>query len=172
MDKKNLFWMIGMFLVGAVIGGVIMCLVCCNCNNSCKKSCKESCKESCKKICGVSEVEKQSPGLLLPVSGPLLLSVDSAKAYFKCYMKTPLSIDTLVAFTVNLQQLQAMQTLLAHNSATKGFRIYFGIVGDPTNVNMVVATDSEGRDVASEVYMTDRAGPCPDLCDKDSPITK
>ena len=84
MDKKNLFWMIGLFLIGAIIGGVIMCLVCCNCNNGCTKSCKDSCKGSCKEI----EVEKQSAALMLPVSGPLLISADSANAYFKCYMKT------------------------------------------------------------------------------------
>lgn len=168
MDKKNLFWIIGMFLTGAIIGVVITCLICCNCNNGCIKSCKDSCKYSCKEI----EVEKQSASVMLPVSGPLLISVDSANAYFKCYMKTPLSVNNLQAFSVNLQQLQAMQTLLAHDSTAKGFRIYLGIVGDPTDVNMVVATDTEGNDKASEIYLTARAGPCPDLCDVDSPITK
>lgn len=180
MDKKNVFWMIGMFLIGAIIGVIITCLVCCNCNNSCKKSCKESCKETCKQICKETckqsckegTISVQSAKDLLPVSGPLLISVDSANAYYKCYKKTPLSLDQLVAFSVNLQQLEAMQTLLAHDSTLAGFRIYFGIVGDPTDVNMVVATDSEGSDKASEIYLTERAGPCPDLCDKDSPVTK
>jgi len=168
MDKKNLFWMIGMFLVGAVIGVVITCLICCNCNDSCKKSCKESCKKSCKE----DIVLVQSAKDLLPVSGPLLISVDSANAYFKCYMKTPLSIDSLKAFSVNLQQLTAMQTLLAHDSTLAGFRIYMGIVGDPTDVNMVVATDGTGNDKASEIYLTSRSGPCPIMCDKGGPITK
>jgi hypothetical protein len=168
MDKKNLFWMIGMFLVGAIIGGVIVCLVCCNCNDSCKKSCKESCKKSCNE----TTILVQSAKDLLPVSGPLLISADSANAYFKCYMKTPLSIDQLVAFNVNLQQLEAMQALLAHDSTSVGFRIYLGIVGDPTDVNMVVATDTEGNDKASEIYLTSRSEPCPTLCGKDSPITK
>ena len=168
MDKKNVFWMVGMLLIGAIIGGVIVCLICCNCNESCKKSCKGTCKKSCKE----NTILVQSAKALLPKSGPLLISIDSANAYFKCYKKTPLNIDQLVAFSVNLQQLEAMQTLLAHDSTLAGFRIYMGIVGDPTNVNMVVATDKAGNDNASEIYLTDRAGPCPDLCDKGSPITK
>lgn len=172
MDKKNVFRMIGMFLVGAVIGGVITCLICCNCNDSCKKTCKETCKETCKKSCKDSTVVVQSTKLLLPVSGPLLISVDSANAYFKCYKKNPLSLDPLVAFSVNLQQLQAMQTLLAHDSTLAGFRIYMGVVGDPTDVNMVVATDGTGKDKPSEIYLTSRSGPCPIMCDKGSPITK
>lgn len=164
MDKKNLFWMIGMFLVGAIIGVVITFLICYNCNYSCKKSYKESSSEII--------VEEQSTDVVIPFHGPLLISADSANAYFKCYMKTPLSIDTLIAFTVNLQQFKAMQTLLAHDSTSTGFRLYMGIVGDPTDVYMVVATDTEGNDKASEIYLTVRKGPCPDLCDDESPITK
>jgi hypothetical protein len=164
MDKKNVFWMIGMFLVGAVIGGVIIGLFCRNCNNSCRESCKDSCKEN--------SIVVQSDKDMLPGSHPLLITADSANAYFKCYMKSPQSIAQFIAFTVNLQQLEAMQTLLAQDSTATGFRIYMGIVGDPVAVNMVVATDNAGNDNVSKIYMTRASGPCPVLCGKDSPITK
>ena len=160
MDKKNVFWMIGVFVIGAIIGGIIVCLICCNHNYCCMKSCKDRCQG------------KHNPLGPIPGPGPALISVDSANTYFKCYMKTPLSIDTLVAFSVNMEQLEAMQLLLKNDTGAKGFRIYMGMVGDPTPVDMVVATDAAGTDNASAIYMTSASGPCPDLCDKTSPITK
>jgi hypothetical protein len=164
MEKKKIYWMIGMFLVGAVIGCVITALVCCNCNTCCKKSCKMSSNDST-----VAMVNK---GPNLPDTAMTALPLDSAKAYFKCYMKSPRTIKNLVAFYVNADQLHAMNVLTTHQSSAKGFRIYMGVMGDPVPVNMVVATDVAGKDICSEIYLTKVAEPCPTLCDDQSPITK
>jgi hypothetical protein len=152
MDNKKVFSWIGIFLVGVIVGGLIIYLVCCNCNVCCKQSCK-------------NDGGKNGKG---PVHATI--SVDTAKAYFKCYMKHPRSIDTLVAFSVSKEQLEVMALLSENDAAVKSFRIYMGVFGDPEPVNMVVGVDAEGDDITDNIYKTAPSDPCPDLCDKESDI--
>jgi len=154
MDNKKVFSWIGIFLVGVIAGGLIIYLFCGNCSVICRESCKTEGKNNGGNV--KDFVAK--------------ISVDTANAYFNCYMQHPRSISKLVAFSVSLEQLTAMQLLLANDSTARGFRIYMGMYGDPLPVNMVVATDEAGNDNAENIYKTSFSDPCPDLCDKESPI--
>jgi hypothetical protein len=155
MKNMKTLRMILLFLGGIIIGCGIMWLVCCNCM---------TCGNSC---CGGQNLEDTLK--LPPVSK---ISLDSAKASFRCYMKAPVNADTLRAFSVNLEQYHAMMLLLKDNPRLKGFRMYMGVIGDPVDVLLVTGTDDNGADVCSTIFTTDRssAGPCPKICDKESPI--
>jgi hypothetical protein len=159
MEKNKVIWMIGMFLAGVIIGGAIVCMAYCKCGDRCKPTCNDT-----------TQATQVVPGIHRPV--PPLIPLDSAKAYFKCYMKSPKKIDKLVAINVSLDQFVAMQTLLANDSTTAGFRIYMGVVGDPTPIAMVLATETDGSDNESVIYQTSQSDPCPFACDDKSLITE
>jgi hypothetical protein len=155
MDTKKVFSWIGIFLFGVIVGGLVFYLMCCKCNVCCQHSCK-------------NDDGKGGGGGSKPIT---TISADTANAYFRCYMKSPRSIDTLIAFSVNKEQLYAMK-LLAENDSVASFRIYMGMYGDPEPVNMVVGVDAVGTDMTEIIYKTAYSEPCPILCDESSDIVK
>ncbi len=154
--KNKFTWIIVTFLLGIIIGGTIVWLCCCCC---CKKSCDQHCQMLKKPLSLKTE--------------PKLIDVPTANNYFHTYLLAPVSVDTLKAFTINLEQFYAMELILNTDTSVHGFRIYMGADSIPTNqVMMVVGTGSP--DKPGTIYSTKPAGsgPCPLMCDKGSPITK
>jgi hypothetical protein len=146
---KNKFLMMFMaFVAGAAVGALIFWMVCCGC---CKKSC---CGQQCD--LGINKEEIH------------LINTKQANTYFKAYISTAIP-DTLKAFTINLQQFNAMKLIEKAEPSVHGFRIYMGIdSGKP--VRMVVGTGSP--DKTDFIYFTpdNFSGPCPHVCDNTSPI--
>jgi hypothetical protein len=99
------------------------------------------------------------------------ISKKDAVAAISCYRKNPIRVDTLKGFTVNLEQLHAMNKLFMANQKLTGFRFYFGVIGDPVDVSIVCGT-VDNNDAAESTYVTYRrsSGPCPDYCDTDSEL--
>ena len=157
MDNKKVISPIWIFLIGVIVGGLIIYLAYFMCNKSCKQESNP-----------VTGTEKPKVPL---GQGFEQISLDTARAYYKCYMKSSLKIkaDPIVAFSVNRGQLNAMNYMLENDSTITRFRIYMGVYGDPELVSMVVSVDEEG-DNTENIYKTAPGGPCPDQCDLESDI--
>ena len=137
------------FVAGAIIGAAIVWMLC---NCCCKTSC---CTDQ-------SKVKSDSTGV-----SPI--SVETANAYFKAYLNSPISVDTVKAFTVNFEQYNAMKIIAAGDSTVHGFRIYMGVNGQ-SPVMMVVGTGSPDKVNSILSTPAKNSGPCPYACDKTSPI--
>ena len=77
-------------------------------------------------------------------------------------------------FYLDRQQLEALNMLAGKNSALAGFRLYLGRDEHGMLVGMVVGVDEKNADLVSDgIYKTGtiKSGPCPDICDKESPIS-
>jgi hypothetical protein len=137
------------FAAGVIIGAVIVWMLC---NCCCKTSC---CSNQATFIGDPAGLKK--------------ISVTKANSFFKTYIKNPLSVDTLKAFTINAEQFNAMTMIVKADSTVHGFRIYMG-ADSLTPVRMVVGTGSP--DKTNLIYATSdlNSGPCPHVCDKSSPI--
>lgn len=154
--KSKLPLLIVTFVVGILIGCSIIWLCCGSCN-------KSSCKAGNCKVCQLDSLTSQLT----------LINTKTAHAYYKLYHSRPDSIETLKGFTINLAQFHAMCMIMnADTSGTlHGFRIYMGADSIPSNrVMMVVGTGSP--DKYGTIYSTsaENSGPCPLICDSDSPI--
>ena len=85
--------------------------------------------------------------------------------------------DTLNArlkgFMIDNSQFLVMKQLAENNSSLYGFRMYMGIDDANSKVCLLVGVDAEGKDITSAIYsvLTERMGPCPNICDDTSPIT-
>jgi hypothetical protein len=153
--KNKYTWLILGFVIGIIVCVAVCWFYCCN--DSCKTACKEKCAHSCKMdSCGVKTI-----------------SVDTAAAYFQCYMKDPDTVGVFKAYNINLEQLRAMNMIAMNDSTVAGFRIYPGVFGDPTDVTVVVGVTGSGTDNTTTIYTTSATGtgPCPTVCDGTSPIT-
>jgi hypothetical protein len=102
------------------------------------------------------------------------ISLDSARIYHQDYLrKKPMVVDTLRSFTLNLEQLNTFNILLQKNPKVTRFRIYPGLVGDPTDVAIVFGLDDSGGDNSSTpIYLVQKgtSGPCPPTCDRGTPL--
>ena len=100
------------------------------------------------------------------------LSLSSAKIYFHQYLsKQPLHIDTLKGIAIDLDQLNAMKSILDLNPKVKGFRIYFGLDNVSNRIGIVVGIDNMGHDDLTNIMQTSRTyDPCPPICDSPSQI--
>lgn len=143
-DARNVWLMAGL-LAGLVLGYIIAAL-----SGSLTANC-------CTGLCttGLPSVQR--------------ITKTAAKDAIKCYRKEPMKADTLKGFLVNLEQLHAMNKLFSDNPRLSGFRLYFGVIGDPVEVTIVCGVD-HANDVTESNYVTFRrdSGPCPNLCDSDS----
>ena len=137
------------FAAGAIIGAAILWML----GNCC-------CKTSC---CSHETTFIGDP------SGLQKISVKEANSFFKTYIESPLSVDTLKAFTINAEQFNAMTLIVKADPKVNGFRIYMGM-DSLTPVRMVVGTGSP--DKTNLIYETTdlSSGPCPHVCDISSPI--
>ncbi|MEI7897489.1 MAG: hypothetical protein WCJ26_10675 [bacterium] len=140
------------FFAGAVIGAAIIWMLC---NCSC-----------CQKSSQTPPVPPEPPDFPAHT-----ISVQQANTYFHTYLNTPVSVDTLKAFTINSQQFDAMKAIAAMDTTVHGFRIYMGM-DSLTPVRMVVGTGTP--DHTDNIYVTSDvdSGPCPWVCDDTSPISQ
>jgi hypothetical protein len=100
---------------------------------------------------------------------------DSARYYFHQYYD-PVQThnkDTLKGFSINTEQLNALNKLLTVNQDFTGFRIYFGKNRDGFDNMIIIGLDKNGLENESGgIYRTSsvHSGPCPKMCDENSPI--
>ncbi|MDP1621012.1 MAG: hypothetical protein Q8M08_01605 [Bacteroidales bacterium] len=137
------------FVAGAIIGAAIVFML----SNCCYKT-----------IC---QTDHDFP--VVDTSAIRLISVQQANTYFNAYMKNPDSVVPFKAFSINAQQFYAMKLIADNDTSVHGFRIYMGM-DNMKAVRMVVGTGSP--DIVKTIYITDESGsgPCPRLCDDESPI--
>lgn len=115
------------------------------------------------------------PASSAPGGGNVPVSATVANGYFKNYMASALSVNQVIkGFTVDKNQLEAMNNLSKENTTLRGFRIYLGKDNNANPVSIVVGIDGKGLDaVNNTIYNTNSPGnPCPPVCDVASPITK
>lgn len=154
--KNKILWL----LLGIVIGIIITVLVCwlffCG-----KSSCTWTSKEKVLKTAMVSPTDI------------ITISTDTANVWFNRYMRDPDSV-VLKGFKINIVQLRIMNDLLDADTAIVGFRIYKGVKANKSKVGMVVGVNAAEQDIVTTIYSSDidRYGPCPPVCDVQSPITK
>jgi hypothetical protein len=94
--------------------------------------------------------------------------VQKANDCFKAYYANAISVDSLRGFSISLRQFNAMQMILNNDPTVQGFRIYMG-VDSAGPVRLVVGFGSPDHDVVYETS-DENSGPCPHVCDLDSPI--
>ena len=110
-----------------------------------------------------------SPAGIIPVSAAV------ANAYYKNYMAGAVNFNQVIkGFTLDKNQLDAMNNIARENAALTKFRIYMGKDNNGKQIAIVVGVDGRGLDaVSNTIYNTDAPGnPCPPVCDADSPISK
>lgn len=76
--------------------------------------------------------------------------------------------DVLNGFSVNTDQLEAMNRLNSEIGELTGFRLYLGKDQSGAEISVVYGVDQNGRDAkASAIYSTglSHSGPCPPVCD-------
>jgi hypothetical protein len=115
------------------------------------------------------------PGSSAPGGGNVPVSATVANGYFKNYMAGAVSFNQVIkGFTVDKNQLEAMNTIAKENTTLQSFRIYMGKDNKTAPVSIVVGIDSRGMDaVNNTIYSTNSPGnPCPPVCDVASPIIK
>jgi hypothetical protein len=154
--KNNSTKMILLFLAGLIIGAAIVWL----CFGGC---CKKHCDHQCQVV---------KPRMMK--MEPVKIDTIVAKNYFHNYLFSPVSVDTLKALAINLEQYHAMSLILNADSTVTGFRIYMGAT-DSTNTNQIMMVVGFGTpDHSDAVYSTSKtgSGTCPFICDGSSPITR
>jgi hypothetical protein len=111
-----------------------------------------------------------------PQSSVTVITAADAHALLNRYLMTaPASTTPIKGFYLDLQQLDAMNRLVKENPALAGFRLYLGKAVNDIPVGIVVGVDNKGSDATTNsIYKTDsqKSGPCPTICDQNSPITK
>ncbi len=152
--KNKPFLLAFTFIAGAIIGAAIFWMICNYCCH--KTSCQKSC---CEKHCA----------MVPDTSGIRQIDVPTANGYFRAYLKAPKGVDTLKAFTINLEQFNAMKVIAREDTSVHGFRIYMGL-DIKTPIRMVVGTGSPDKTKKIIVTSDVNSGACPDICDKSSPI--
>ncbi len=101
-------------------------------------------------------------------------SVDEARRLSESYLtRTDTPRMPVKAVYIDRLQLQAMQLLLDSNPGLPGFRIIFAQGTDGKNSTIILGVDEENHDQTDTMYQTasPKSGPCPPMCDADSPIT-
>jgi len=145
MKKKNFLWMSAAFVAGSVFGITLLGLV--------------------------SFSGPANP----PAAGPTKIDAKVAKAYYLAYIKNAQRYDSVIGgFAIDKDEFTAMNKLLTDVPTLAGFRIYMGIDGSGNNVALMIASDTDGKEVGTNVYSAVRSihvGPCPPLCDSQSPIS-
>jgi hypothetical protein len=118
-----------------------------------------------------------------PVSTPgpaaETITATEAHSYLVNYLaSTDAPASRAKGFYLDLNQLAAMNLLAKNDSGVKGFRVYFGKATKEKSApvfGIIVGVNDNGQDLyLKSIYRTDspKTGPCPPVCDIDSPISK
>ena len=108
-------------------------------------------------------------------TGPIPITSSTAHSYVINYLSDATSVNLVIkGFTIDLAQLEAMNSIAKENPALTGFRIYYGKDSNAKKVGIVVGVDNTGKDaVKNTIFNTDSpvSSPCPPICDTSSPIS-
>ena len=114
-----------------------------------------------------------------PTSPPVVtpITLPDANANFRRYYNgAEVAPTPFKGFYVDTVQIRALSQLHRLYPSLPGFRVYMGRDLSNASVSVVVGVDSRGLDLTSNtMYMTSslvRSGPCPFVCDQQSPITR
>ncbi len=107
----------------------------------------------------------------IDTTGVTHVDVAGANAVFHNYSGNPDTIRGILCFSIGRPQVNAIRLIAEKHPDVHGFRVYYGI-RDQRRVWIMVGTGSP--ELTDEIYVTDDvgSGPCPDLCDTESPVTK
>ena len=144
MEKKKLTHRCLTFLTGTIFGGLLFGVFLL--------------------ISGSRPPDSSSPAGSLPLA--------NARIYYQKYMATkPPLIDISKGIPIDLDQLNAMNSILNQNSKVSGFRIYFGLDNAASKIGIVVGIDNLSNDITTNIIQSSRTyDPCPPICDTPSPI--
>lgn len=129
---------------------------------------------------GTTAGPRQDPALNAlpaPFEETTRVGLAEARSVYKAYLSQPVSIKDIRGFSVSKAQYDAMGLILKTHPGITGFTIHYGIRQDapeePSGPVWIVAGKGEG-DLTDAIYLTGAAGagPCPNVCDDDSPITR
>jgi len=101
------------------------------------------------------------------------ITAQEANALARSYYDKAAPVNEVVrGFSVNKEQLSAMNSLLNENGGLSGFRVYLGFDERSGGVGVVVGVDGSGKDVTNSIYRSSSngSGPCPTICDVNSNI--
>lgn len=125
-------------------------------------------------LIGIYSFTIESPDLPNPPDNSQI-SVDEANSMFFRYYNSSSEINArFKGFSINRDEINAIQALISRDETLDGCRIYLGKNRNNKDVRIVVGVNNNGQDaVASGVYQTQpkNSSPCPTICDGDSPIT-
>jgi hypothetical protein len=146
MKNRKILWLASSFAAGAILGISIL---------------------------GLVSFTSQPP----QPGDPVITRITSADAltFYQNYIRTATTYtNKLKGFTIERTQLTMMNTILTATPTAAGFRIIFGTNASGTSIAMVCAVDATGADMTGNIYSTtySRVGPCPPVCDVNSPISK
>lgn len=145
MKKNQLVLMASVFISGIILGVAIPGLL----------------------SCGRHEIAP------VPLS---LTQIDTTTAntlFRQYYDKATIETKPFKGFSLEMEQLGALNKLFNGNGNLKGFRLYMG-PDTPERIRIIVGIDKNGNDDVKCIYKTNigTADPCPPICDGNSPITR
>jgi hypothetical protein len=108
-----------------------------------------------------------------PVPEISKMSIQEAQASFRRYYDNASPVNEVIkGFSINKEQLGALNNLSNENPNLTAFRIYMGIDNNSAAVEIMVGIDNTGRDNTNSIYRTSSgsSGPCPPICDQSSSI--
>lgn len=147
---KNKFTILALsFAAGAIIGAAIFWICCGQC-----------CKTACSNPPVVSDIDS---------AGILRITNKEAELYKTSYMQKPISVADFRAFTISLEQFNAMKIIAEGDQKIHGFRVYMGLDnGKP--VRVIFGTGSPDQLARIFVSSAENCGPCPEICDDNADI--
>lgn len=124
---------------------------------------------------------QNNPSIFLNLFNPLnsrirAITVSAANGIFKqYYAQASIQNEILKGFAVTKDQLSAMNAISLQRSSLIGFRVYMAQSSTGFK-KIVVGILPDGADsLTTTIYETESveisSGPCPDVCDAESPIT-
>ncbi|MDP1621253.1 MAG: hypothetical protein Q8M08_02830 [Bacteroidales bacterium] len=114
------------------------------------------------------------PAASAPTGGIVPITAAEANAFVRNYQADAAPLNKVIkGFTIDKEQLDAMNSIIKENPALTGFRIYLGKNIDARTIGIVVGVDNTGKDAfKNTIFNTDskNLSPCPPICDVSSPI--
>lgn len=107
-------------------------------------------------------------------SNPTISATQANDLFKKYYESAQPSTEIMKGMCIDMNQYNAMKSLVDGGTNPAGFRLYFGKDDQDVSYGIVVGVNSEGKDMTNnDIYQTSSGamGPCPNVCDAASSIT-
>lgn len=104
-----------------------------------------------------------------------VIDARTANTYFKNYYSSASEVNGVIkGFTVDMDQLHAMNQIASQPGDYSGFRVYFGIDANNQPIGMVLGIDGRGNEISTGIMQTNAGvlASCPIACDEASVITQ